>query len=227
MDAKSLLNELLEKSQSATKKGIEIAESKLGVPESGEERDVMLDGLGKGALAAGAVALLLGTGAGRKLTGTALKVGGVAAVGTLAYKAYNDWQAKQATPLQDTGTPIGELDGEAANERSLAIVRAMIAAAKADGHINATEQKVITTKIQSLSLDTDMTSFLLAEMNSPVDVDAIAATADSPEAAAELYLASAMVVDMQDSRERQHMDSLAAALGLDAHLAQQLEAQVS
>ncbi|MBX2838565.1 MAG: tellurite resistance TerB family protein [Gammaproteobacteria bacterium] len=226
MDAKSLLNELLSKSQVATKKGIEIAETKLGVPESGEQRDVMLDGMGKGALAAGAVALLLGTGAGRKLTGTALKVGGVAAVGTLAYKAYNNWQANQSAPLPDTGTPIDQLADEQANERSLAIVRAMISAAKADGHIDVEEQQAITTKLKTLELDTDITSFLLAEMNTPVDVDVIAKTADSPEAAAELYLASAMVIDLNDSTERRYMDSLAGALGIDQSLAKELEASV-
>ena len=44
-------------------------------------------------LAAGAlVAVLLGTGAGRKVTGSALKIGGLAAVAGLAYKAYQNYQ---------------------------------------------------------------------------------------------------------------------------------------
>lgn len=226
MDAQSLLNELLAKSQTATKKGIEIAESTLGVPESGEERDVMLKGMGKGAMAAGAVALLLGTSAGRKLTGTAVKVGGVAAVGTLAYKAYNDWQTKQATQIQHTGTPIGELEDDAASDRSMAIVKAMISAAKADGHIDAEETKAISSKVKALALDTDLTAFLMSEMNKPVDVATVAATADTVETAAELYLASAMVVDLQDKQERDYMDSLATALKIDKDLARQLEEQV-
>ena len=41
MDTKVILDNLLESSQKATKKGLEIAEQKLGVPESGPERDAM------------------------------------------------------------------------------------------------------------------------------------------------------------------------------------------
>src|SRR5690606_4102496 len=42
-------------------------------------------------LAAGALAaVLLGTGTGRKITGSALKIGGMAAVAGLAYKAYQN-----------------------------------------------------------------------------------------------------------------------------------------
>src|SRR5690554_627575 len=54
-----------------------------------------LKGAGGGALAGGLAALLLGTKSGRKLGGTALKLGGIAAVGALAYKAYSDWQASK------------------------------------------------------------------------------------------------------------------------------------
>ena len=44
-------------------------------------------------LAAGAlVAVLLGTGTGRQVTGTALKLGGLAAIGGLAYKAYQNYK---------------------------------------------------------------------------------------------------------------------------------------
>ena len=44
-------------------------------------------------LAAGAlVAVLLGTGTGREVTGSALKLGGLAAIGGLAYKAYQNYQ---------------------------------------------------------------------------------------------------------------------------------------
>ncbi len=227
MDAKVILDNLLEKSQTATKKGIELAEDKLGVPESGPERDQMLDGMGKGALAAGAVALLLGTESGRKLTGTALKVGGIAAVGGIAYKAYNQWQQQQGTAIRDTGTPIAELASSEANVRSESIVKAMIAAAKSDGHLDAEEQKLITQKIESIGLEQDITSFLMRELNNPVDVNTIAATADTPETAAEIYLASAMVVDLNASDERKYMDSLAQALKLEPALVSELEASVS
>jgi len=230
MDTKAILDNLLETSQRATKKGVEMAESKLNVPESGPEREQMLDGLKKGALAAGAVALLLGTRGGRRLTGTAVKVGGLAAVGGLAYKAFNEWQASQPDPsgraTRINGTPIDELAEPEANVRSESIVRAMITAAKADGHIDANERQVITAQLKSLGLEEDITSFLLGELDKPMNIDSVAADADTPEAAAELYLASAMVIDFADAKEREYMDSLAGALNIEPALAKRLESEL-
>jgi len=227
MDAKVILEDLLETSQTATKKGLEIAEQKLGVPEAGEQRDAMLDGLGKGALAAGAVAVLLGTKSGRKLTGTALKVGGVAAVGGIAYKAFNQWQQQQNVSVPHTGTPINDLADTEAQTRSEAIVKAMISAAKSDGHVDDAEQKLITSKIESLGLEQDIMSFLMKELNKPLDVATVVASSDSPDAAREIYLASAMVVDLNNADERKYMDSLAHGLELDAELVKELEATLS
>jgi len=56
----------------------------------------MLRGLGKGAAAAGALALLVGTKGGRRVTGTALKLGSLAALGGVGYTAYRNWQEKQS-----------------------------------------------------------------------------------------------------------------------------------
>jgi len=226
LDAKTILSNLLETSQTATKKGIELAENKLGIPESGEQREAMLGGLGKGALAAGAVALLLGTKGGRKLTGTALKVGGVAAVGGIAFKTFTDWQQQQNTTMQDTGTPINELADTAANVRSEAIVKAMISAAKSDGHVDNDEQKLITDKIESLGLEQDITAFLMKELSKPLSIADVVASADSPEAAAEIYLASAMVVDLNQPDERAYMNSLAEGLELNEGLTTLLEKSV-
>jgi len=228
MDTKAILDNLLETSQRATKKGIELAESKLDVPESGPEREQMLDGLKKGALAAGAVALLLGTKSGRSLTGTAVKVGGLAAMGGLAYKAFNEWQSEQNnTVARDTGTPIDQLAEPDANARSESIVRAMITAAKADGHIDASERKMINSQLKSLGLEDDITSFLLNELDKPMNIESVAADADTPEAAAELYMASAMVIDFADAKERDYMESLAGALNIEPALAKKLENELS
>ncbi len=104
-------------------------------------------------LAAGAIAaVLLGTGAGRQVTGTAIRLGGLAAIGGLAYKAYQNYK-NGAVPAQapagepellpppaDTGFhPSQAPQGEDAF--TLTLVRAMISAAKADGHVDADERK--------------------------------------------------------------------------------------
>lgn len=249
MDARAILDGLLESTQKATHTGIRMAEEKAIIPPAGDERTAMLKGLGTGALAAGAVALLFGSKGTRKFAKKAVKVGGTAAIGGLAYKAFTQWQAAQqqnvaSTGTPDTqtqimpgsvagttldldqfkpGTPIADLSDIQATVRSESIVQAMISAARADGHINDTEMELIKKQIDSLGLEKDVTQFLLAELNKPVDVNAIAALADTPETAAELYLASALVVDIDSPSERTYLDSLAAAMNLDTDMVRNLE----
>lgn len=244
MDARAILEGLLDKSQRATQTGIQMAEERKIIPPAGDERTAMLKGAGAGALAAGAIALFFGSKSTRKFAGKAAKLGGTAAIGGLAYKAYTDWQAQQAKTTQqapqldssassvsalnlnqfDVGTPINDLADQAAEKRSESLMQAMITAARADGHVDEDEMNMITQQINNLGLEQDVTRFLLSEMSKPVDVARIAALADTPETAAELYIASAMVVDMDDPVERLYLDKLALAMNLDAQLVVKLEA---
>ncbi len=240
MDAKAILDGLLDKTQRATQAGISMAEERSVIPPAGDERSAMIKGVGTGALAAGAVALLFGSKGTRKFVKKAAKLGGTAAIGGLAYKAFNDWQAQQAgnggTQAQSfsgkldldqfaqTGTPIANLVDDEATARSESIIQAMISAARADGHVDDEEMALITRQIASFELERDVTSFLLNELNKPVSVEAIAALADTPETAAELYIASALVVDMESPAERAYLDQLAAAMKIDAGMIPHLEA---
>jgi uncharacterized membrane protein YebE (DUF533 family) len=85
---------------------------------------------------------------------------------------------------------------------------------------------VINGQLQSLGLEDDITTFLLNELDTPMNIDTIAASADTPETAAELYLASAMVVDFAQAKEREYLDALAQALNIDSALARKLESEV-
>jgi len=227
MDPKTILDSLLEKSQAATKAGIEMAEEKELLPPEGQERDAMLKGLGAGAAAAGALALLLGSKGGRRLTTTALKVGGTAAIGGFAYKALKDWQANSAAGVpDDLGEPIAELPSGLASTRSEHVIKAMISAARADGHIDAEEQARIKERIATMNLEKDVADFLLEEMSQPHDVNRIAQLADSPEAAAEMYLASVMVVGQDGDQEKTYLADLATALKLSDQVVQSLQESV-
>ncbi|MFK8083588.1 MAG: tellurite resistance TerB family protein [Granulosicoccus sp.] len=249
MDARAILDGLLEQSQRATQTGIRMAEEKSIIPPAGDERTAMLKGVGTGALAAGAVALLFGSKGTRKFAKKAVKLGGTAAIGGLAYKAFTQWQAAQQQSAIghdqtgaaaqtmpgsisgkvldldqfEPGTPIADLSAIQATVRSEAIVQAMISAARADGHIDETEMALIRQQIDSLGLEKDVTQFLLAELNKPVDVRSVAALADTPETAAELYLASALVVDIDSQSERVYLDNLASAMNLDSQMVANLE----
>jgi uncharacterized membrane protein YebE (DUF533 family) len=224
------LDHLLQAGRDLASQGQGLAERGLGVPAQGAERDAMLQGLGKGALVSGILGLLVGTETGREVGSTALTLGGVAALGTVAYKAYQNWQQSQAGTAAaapaDPGRPVNQLTGPAADQRSLALLRAMISAAKADGHLDDTERANIHQAITSLGLEAATVAALEREIDGPLDPAQIARGADSPEAAAEIYLASRVVIDPDTWQERAYLKELAQQLGLEQGLVDQLELQV-
>ncbi len=219
MDLNTFADELLKTGQDLAKKGQALAEKKLQIPESGPEREKMLESLGKGAAVGGLLTVLLGTGAGRKLTGATLKVGSLAAIGTLAYQSYQKWLGKTDQPV----APVSELSPPAATARSLAILKAVIAAAKADGHMDEVERANIEKEINKLSLDQDVLDLLMSEIAKPLDVKEVAEGAKSASTAVEIYLASLAVIDEQDEKERAYLKSLAEALKLSPELIAAIE----
>ena len=194
-------------------------------------------------LAAGAIAgLLLGTGTGRALTGSALKLGGLAAVAGLGYQAYKNWQAGQQPQSPDAASagvaepellppPTGtgfSLEDEANNgDFATILVRAMIAAAKADGHIDAAEREAILGKVRLSGLDSDAEAFLEQELSSPLNIDALVDAARSESQKVELYTASRIAIEPDTRAERGYLDLLAGRLGLDDALVDHIESTVA
>jgi uncharacterized membrane protein YebE (DUF533 family) len=108
----------------------------------------------------------------------------------------------------------------------LTLVRAMIAAARSDGRLDAKESQTIFHRIESLGLDPESQSLLVAEMGRPVDMDAIVGSATSPEVAAEIYIASMLAIDVDTAAEKSYLAMLAARLNITPELAAELRHQV-
>lgn len=186
----------------------------------------LLSGAGGGALAAGAMGLLLGNKSARKLGGKALTYGGLAALGVIAYKAYGNWQANQAAGQQAEPQTIDRLPEPQVELHSQAILRALVAAAKADGHVDARERQLIEGEFVKLSNDSELTTWLDRELNKPLDPADVARAASTPEMAAEMYVASVLMVDDEHFMERAYLDELAKQLKLAPELKAELELQV-
>lgn len=209
-----------------------------GGPGQGGGKPLLNADFGKGALAGGALGLLLGNKKARKMGGKVAVYGGVAAVGLLAYKAYGDWKKQQesgtagASGHAAAALPAGEprtvnaLPAPEAEEHSRGILRALVAASKADGHIDARERETIEGEFVRIGADPAMREWLHAELEKPLDPAEVARAATSPELAAEMYLASLLAVDEQSFMERAYLDELARQLGIDDSLKARLEAQV-
>jgi uncharacterized membrane protein YebE (DUF533 family) len=196
--------------------------------------------LATGAVGGGLIGLLLGSKKVRKFGGSALGYGGAAVLGGLAYKAWQDWSANRApAPAQPPAQqPLAlppprspfDLETQSAaggGDARIAVVRAMIAAAKADGHIDAEEQRALFDRIGQLNLGTEEKAFVMDELAKPLDIAAIAALPATPEQAAEIWLASRLAIDADDPREKAYLDDLAVRLKLPEGLAAHLEAQAA
>ena len=186
----------------------------------------------KSLLGGGAMGMLVGSKRGRSMGGKALKYGAIAGVGVLAWKAWQSSQAaKNGNAQQNTAqnAPEGErvevLSGEYQERRSLELLQAMIMAARADGHIDEQEQALITEQIDALGADQEMHNWVEQQLKAPLDAQALAREADSPQAAREMYLISVAVIDDQNPMERAWLDQLGNALNLPKEMTDELERQ--
>ncbi len=256
MSAKNLLDQLIQSSRQVWQQGRQMAEKGLNLPASGPERQSSVANLQKGAIMGGILGLLLGSRAGRRIGTSGLKLGALAAIGTIGYQAYKNWQAKntngkivpatEPTQLESTATltnqiPVAEhvpnqqvpggftheLEGVEADRRSQLLLRAMVGAAKADGHLDEQERQRILNQIKELNLDPDTTQLLQVEIDRPIDVAALAREVNSLPARIETYLASAFVIDIDNPSEREYLNRLAESLGLDRELAKSIEAELN
>lgn len=178
----------------------------------------LLSGKGGAALAGGALGLLLGSKKGRKMGGTLLTYGGLAALGAIAYKAYGNWQAQQHTSTTAGPQTIDRIPPAQAEQHSRAILIALIAAAKADGHVDDRERQLIDGEIGKLTQDPTLLTWVDQELKKPLDPTVIAAAATTPEIATEMYLASVLMVDEENFMERAYLQELAKQLRLAPEL---------
>jgi uncharacterized membrane protein YebE (DUF533 family) len=193
---------------------------------------------GGGAATGGALGMLLGSKRGRSFGGKALQYGSVAALGVMAFKAYSLWQQKQAasTPSQSpqqAGFPaalgqvrtVDRLPAPQVEVHSQAMLLAMIAAAKSDGHLDERERGVLEAELARLDADPVMRSWVEDQLRRPLDPAEVALAATTPELASEMYLVSLLVVDESSFMERAYLDELARQLRLPDGLKVELEAQ--
>lgn len=192
-------------------------------------------------LAAGALmTVLLGTKTGRQFGGSALKLGGMAAIAGLAYKAWQNYSSGSSS----AGSPAAKADQEllpppaeadfhpaqapqGETEFALTLLRVMIAAANADGHIDDSEREKIMERASAAGLDTEVQAFLSDEIANPMPIDAIVAAARTEAQKIELYTATRLTIEPKSRAERGYLDLLAGKLRLSDALIDHIEATIS
>jgi uncharacterized membrane protein YebE (DUF533 family) len=233
MNTSDLLEQLLRASQgSATQQRTEAA----GPGGLGGLLGGLLGGGGSGAGAGGLGGLLGGLLGGGTVSGgparsAPTRQGGthyamLASLGMMAFQAYQAWQRQQASAPQQAPRTVDQLVGPEAEDHSHAILRALIAAAKADGEIDDQERAMISKEVARHTDDPGLQQWLDSEVAKPLNATEVAQAAENePGMAAEMYLASVLLVNNQQDAERNYLDELAAALQIDPQLQVHLEQQ--
>jgi uncharacterized membrane protein YebE (DUF533 family) len=109
------------------------------------------------------------------------------------------------------------------NQLGVALLTAMISAAKADGEVDRAESQRILGQMDQAGLSSEEKSFVLGELAKPLNIDDVVKHAATPQVAAQLYTASAIVVDDKNEAEHQYLATLAERLRLPPTFVTELE----
>ncbi len=192
-----------------------------------------------GGLASGALVSALTTKSGRKLTKGALKLGALAAVGGLAYTAYQRYRGQNQTDPR-LAPDTKERSWSAITQQRFAAVtdspdalgpllllRAMITAAASDGHLDTKEQDRVFAEADRLVLTQEEQATLFDELRRPLSLPQLVAQIPNKETAIEAYAASLVAIDNARPEARAYLKTLAAALDLPPALVESIHTEVT
>ena len=108
---------------------------------------------------------------------------------------------------------VATADAGGAGEAML-LVRAMICAAHADGHIDADEQVRILDRLVAAGLGSEERALLVRELATPADPATLFADVRDPLLAEEIYVVSRLAITLDDTAEHAYLTRLAHRLGL-------------
>lgn len=221
MDFNSILNQVLNGGQQITQQ--RKSGGTLGNILGNINNDT-LKGFGGSVAATGLLSLLMGK---KGFGSNALQLGSMAALGALAYNAWKNYQGGQAAPAsaaQGQFIPAEERSQAQTAQASELTIKAMIAAAAADGRIDTAESSTILAQIGTENAEAR--AWLEQQIHNPPTPQTLAAeVGNDPALAAEIYLASRIVCGDLDRKEIVYLHELAEALHLDDALVEKLEHQ--
>ena len=183
---------------------------------------------GRGNLAIGGIGDLVGSIFGGGGVKKGMGLGVMAMLGAMAFKALKGSRSapEPAVPL-GLREPENDMERHELENNAGLVLRAMISAAKADGHIDQQEMLHIIGKLQAEGLDENAQAFILEEMRRPLDMEGLCASAyGHQELAAQMYAASLLAIDVDTRSERIYMKHLAEGLGLTAGTIKRLQQMV-
>jgi uncharacterized membrane protein YebE (DUF533 family) len=188
----------------------------------GGNRNLAIGGLG--ALAG----VLLG---GRRGLGGAVRggLGGgvMALLGAMAYQSLKNRGGQIGRVPLGLAAPQTEAERAELARNSELVLKAMINAAKADGRVEQSEIQRILGRVQESGADAQALEFLAAELKKPMETAVLVEAARGKlELAAQLYSASLLAIEVDTPEEKQYLQELASALGLEPEVTQRIHQEL-
>ena len=118
-------------------------------------------------------------------------------------------------PPSSTSIASESVDAGKAGQDAVLLIRAMIAAANADGVIDKEERNRILNKLETEDLSDQEHSFIVKELLSPAELEDIVAQVKSQGMAKMVYTVSLLAIEVDTDAERTYMNTLARQLSLD------------
>lgn len=109
----------------------------------------------------------------------------------------------------------------------LIIMRAMIAAAYADGHIDETERQKIFAQVETMELTVHEKAMLFDELRKPMTLSELVQSVPDAQTGIEVYAASVSAIDLNQPISRQYLEALANQLCLPRELVQSIHHQLT
>lgn len=229
IDGKGLFDQLLKAAGNMTQTPASSATENANAGATGSGLDPLLQGL-LGGIGGGMLGSLLSG----KSNGLA-KLGGGAALATLAYRAYQNYAANTGKSGNLMDSVKGLLNGFSQPEqftqndqdgaRSQAMLLAVVNAAKADGVLDEAERTAIQAQVKQHTNDPNALAWVEQALQAPLNISELAALATSPQMATEIYVTSlaACAHGGTNPAEQAYLAQLQQALGIDDQLKQAIE----
>ena len=140
--------------------------------------------------------------------------------------------APQAPPISPapvpnpTPVPQAMQAGQSAalsEQTAVRLIRVMVAAAHADGAMDAEEERAVLEKLRGADVSQEEKMFLLDELHRPCRVEDLVEGVSDPGLAKTMYILAFAAINVDTEAERAWLDRLAAGLGLSKDLQRFIE----
>ncbi len=115
--------------------------------------------------------------------------------------------------------------GLAGQEMAVRLIQVMVAAAHADGVMDAEEERAVLDRLRGAELTQEEKMFLLNELHQPKSIGELTAGIGDPAVAKTMYMLAVAAIDIDTEAERAWLNELAGQLGISGEMQRFIEEQ--